>query len=89
MMLRHRGMASEVACWPLGRCDDRSAEMLSPRCEPRSERERPLARPLLDTAGRQPEIGRRDVMPINVLSVAIVIALGIIALAARAADGGK
>jgi hypothetical protein len=39
--------------------------------------------------GRQPEIGRREVMPINVVLLHIVIAAGIIALAAAFADGGK
>jgi hypothetical protein len=39
--------------------------------------------------GVGPEIGRRDLMPINIVTLHIVIALGIVALVARAAGGGS
>jgi len=39
--------------------------------------------------GACPEIGRREIMPIDSVLVHIVIALGIMALAARAIDSGK
>jgi hypothetical protein len=39
--------------------------------------------------GVGPEIGRRHAMHVDIVLLHIMIALGIIALAARAADGGK
>jgi hypothetical protein len=39
--------------------------------------------------GRWPQIGRQEVMPIDIVLVHIVIVAGIIALAAGFADGGK
>lgn len=39
--------------------------------------------------GVGPAIGRRDAMHIDIVMLNIVIALGIIGLIARAADGGK
>jgi len=49
----------------------------------RDSKERRVAWPLLHVAGR------RDIMPTDIVLLHIVIALGIIALAARLADGGK
>jgi len=55
----------------------------------RTQHGRRMAWPLLSMVGRQLQIGRRDVMPINVVLLHIVIVAGIMALAAGFADGGK
>jgi hypothetical protein len=55
----------------------------------RPEQEHRVAWQLLTQWGVGPAIRRRDTMHIDIVMLNIVIALGIIGLIARAADGGK
>src|SRR5262249_42821773 len=77
------------ACWPLDRCDDRSTETLAPQCDTPGRARASRGMTAARHVGRQPAIGRRGTMPVNLVSLHIVIALGIIALAAWTADGRK
>src|SRR5262245_25075630 len=77
------------ARWPLDRCDDRSTETLSPQCDTPGRARESRGMAAARHVGRQPRDRKTRFMPVNLVSLHIVIALGIIALAAWTADGGK